>query len=441
MTVAEALAEHIERTKLCDIPTPVVNRVSQLVFDYLGVAYRGSSTETGTIVRTVVARSAASGKSRVIGTGESVDAEAAAFINAVSSHSIEMDDCDDDGFYHISPVVVSAALAVADEVGANGESLLTAVALGCEVMERLSRALNPALRDRGFHTTPVCGIFGAVAAAGKLYGLTAPQLVSALGLAGAFASGLMEFYGPSMQKRINPGPAAQGAIRACRLAQAGFTGAETIFEGERGVFRAFAGQFDETLVLTGLGTDFPVSIGFKLYACARPIHTAVHATLRLREQFGDGALAVERIVLRRHPRWAHYHLASDIRSYHEAQMSVKWSTALALVVGSAVIDDYLQHEHNPQVHALARKVEVQADPTLPTTLATAVELHGFGGQPLAAIELHPLGSSGQPAAREQLVSKFCKLTAVPWEKASNLLRDIENLAVVPKATAAVYAAF
>ena len=62
---------------------------------------------------------------------------------------------------------------------------------GCEVFNRLSRATNNELRNRGFHTTPTVGVFAATAAAGKLLGLTADELTNAFGLAGAQASGLM----------------------------------------------------------------------------------------------------------------------------------------------------------------------------------------------------------------------------------------------------------
>ena len=40
------------------------------------------------------------------------------------------------------------------------------MAAGCETMNRLSLATNPALRNRGFHTTPTVGVFGAAVAAG-----------------------------------------------------------------------------------------------------------------------------------------------------------------------------------------------------------------------------------------------------------------------------------
>src|SRR5262249_4912781 len=148
------------------------------------------------------------------------------------------------------------------------------------------QAVNPALRDRGFHTTPTCGVFGATAACGLILGLDAAKLVSAFGLAGAQASGLMEMYGPSMQKRFNPGPAARNAVPAALMADDGFTGADSIIDGERGFARAFAGSFDEGRFLEGLGATIPVVVEYKAYSCARPIHNAIDAMLALRQRHG-----------------------------------------------------------------------------------------------------------------------------------------------------------
>ena len=169
---------------------------------------------------------------------------AAAFANAISSHSIELDDIDVLALFHFSPPVYSSALAVADATQASGKDLIAALAAGCEMMERVSRAANNSLRNRAFHTTPTCGVFGATIAASKLLRLNAEKITNALGMAGAQASGLMEMYGPSMQKRFNPGPTARNGVTAALMAQLGFTGADTIFEGERGFLRAFAGRHD-----------------------------------------------------------------------------------------------------------------------------------------------------------------------------------------------------
>ena len=433
MYVSEALANRVLETDASDVPPKVGSLVKRLLFDYIGVARRGASTETGRIARADAIRFAASGTCTVIGSPETAGAEGAAFANAVSSHSIEMDDCDDEGYYHIAPVVVSAALAAAEEAGADGSTVLAAVALGAEVMERLSRGGNPGFRDRGFHTTAVCGIFGAVAAVGKVYGLTERQLVNALGLAGAFASGTMEFYGPSMQKRVNPAVAAQNAIRATRLAREGFTGAASIFEGKRGIFNAFTGRSDIAEVTRDLGSSFPVNIGFKIYACARPIHTAVDAALSLRGSLREDPGSIDWVVLRRHPRWADFHLSADPSSYHEAQMSVKWSVALALVVGKASVDDYLEHQENAEVRALAQRIRVEADPTMQSTLGTVVEAVQRNGEKHKAAQMYPPGSGQNPASDDTLRSKFCQLTGESTAEAAVFFERINDLDSVPNA--------
>ena len=104
----------------------------------------------------------------LIGADARVAMTHGAFANAISSHSIELDDIDVLALFHFSPPVYSAALAAAERQHANGKSLLAALAAGCEMMERVSKAANNSLRNRAFHTTPTTGVFGATVAVGKL---------------------------------------------------------------------------------------------------------------------------------------------------------------------------------------------------------------------------------------------------------------------------------
>src|SRR5689334_8815241 len=239
MTYAKHLAERFSRLSFRQVPEESRRAVKRLLLDYLGVAVAGSQTESGEIAREFAALQGSAPESTLIGGNGRVPMAAASFANAISSHSIELDDIDVLALFHFSPPVFSAALAVAEANTANGKDLLAALAAGCEMMERVSSAANNDLRNRAFHTTPTCGVFGATVAAGKLMKLNAAKLTSALGLAGAQASGLMEMYGPSMQKRFNPGPAARNGVTSALMAQLGFTGADTIFAGERGFLRAF----------------------------------------------------------------------------------------------------------------------------------------------------------------------------------------------------------
>ena len=87
-----------------------------MLLDYLGVAIAGSQTESGEIAREFAADHGRQAPSAPLigGARPRADAMQAAFANAISSHSIELDDIDVLALFHFSPPVYSSALAVAE---------------------------------------------------------------------------------------------------------------------------------------------------------------------------------------------------------------------------------------------------------------------------------------------------------------------------------------
>ncbi len=218
-TLARQVADHHAKLSYNQVPAGSRHAMKRLLLDYIGVAIAGSQTESGVIAREFATLQGKALEATLIGGGERVPVTAASFANAISCHSIELDDIDVLALFHFSPPVFSSALALAEATAANGKDLIAALAAGCEVMERVSMAANNDLRNRAFHTTPTCGVFGATVAAGKLLKLTPEQMTSAFGLAGAQASGLMEMYGPSMQNvlRVGAGSAVKSIFTFARV--------------------------------------------------------------------------------------------------------------------------------------------------------------------------------------------------------------------------------
>lgn len=411
MTAASILAQHFTSVRFDSLPNEQVIQMKRLLLDYLGVALAGSRTESGRIVGDFVVETGGAYQATVLGRGDQVPALHAAFANAVAEHSIELDDVDEEALFHYGPPVVSAALAVAEWRHASGANTLTALMVGCEMLARLSRATNPALRDRGFHTTPTCGAFGAAIAAGSLLRLSTEQMTSALGLAGAQSSGLMEMYGPSMQKRFNPGPAARAGVTAAILAGKGYTGAGTIFEGERGFGAAFSGNLDVAELTEGLGTLIPVIVEHKAYSAARPIHNAIDCGLELRPKL-DGLLDdIVSIVVHRHPDWADYHLNSEPSTYHEAQMSLPYSLATALKFGGALPVHYSDaHLQDPLLRSLSRLIRIEKDPSLKRGVSCRTVVTLGDNRTFESQVDDPKGSVANPLTWEHLVTKFTMLT-------------------------------
>jgi 2-methylcitrate dehydratase PrpD len=429
-TLASRLAGHHAKLKYAQIPAGSRAAMKRLLLDYLGVALAGSQTDSGRIAREWASLQGRASEATLIGGGNRVPVAAASFANAISCHSIELDDIDVLALFHFSPPVFSAALAIAETTQASGKDLLTALAAGCEVMERVSISANNDLRNHGFHTTPTCGVFGATVAAGKLMKLNAAGLTSALGLAGAQASGLMEMYGPSMQKRFNPGPAARNGVTAAFMAKLGFTGADTIFEGERGFLNAFAGGKTGSDFGGQLGEPYDLRIEFKPYSCARPIHNAIDCALEIRRKHEPAIDSIRSIVVRRHPDWSQYHRNAAPRTYHEAQVSLPYSVAVAFIEGKALLAQYTDRKlKDPTIRRLMAATTIETDDNLPRGVSCHMTVTVASGATHTAKVDYPKGSLENPMSDDELRSKFDSLAipVVGARRASELATRVMDL--------------
>lgn len=425
-TIAERLADHFVGMRHSQLKPEVRHGVKRLLLDYLGVAIAGSRSESGRVATKYARAVGGKAQSTLIGNGVRVPMEFASFANAICSHSIELDDIDVLALFHFSPPVYSAALAAAEAAGASGKDLVAALAAGCEMMERTSKATNNALRNRGFHTTPTCGVFGATVAASRLLALDTEQMTSALGLAGAQASGLMEMYGPSMQKRFNPGPTARNGVTAASIARQGFTGAATIFEGERGFCTAFSDVADPSQLVQGLHRPYKLEIEFKPYSCARPIHNAIDCALDIRKRYAPPLESIVRIVMARHPDWARYHQNAAPQTYHEAQVSLPFSVAVAFKEGAALLKQYTDANiANALIKRLSNRVEFVVDKKLPRGVSCKMTVETSDGKKLVSQVDYPKGSIQNPMNDDELRAKFDSLAApVLGDKRAAQLADM-----------------
>ena len=165
-------------------------------------------------------------------------------------------DCDDATATHVGPMVVPAALASAEARRATtGRDLITAVALGADVLLRLARARTSSAYVSGITPSLTFGIFGAAAAAGKLLGLDENALYHAFGL--AFSQGPVPIRGYMTSPKIMYGVRAAAGIQCALLAQAGVCGPPQAMEAANGHWRAFEHEEVRPEAITdGLGEKF-----------------------------------------------------------------------------------------------------------------------------------------------------------------------------------------
>ena len=287
-TISEVIAKFVTGLSFDKLPSSVVSRSKDLILDHLGVSAFGATTPWGRAVAETIRPLAGIPESSIYFTSDKVPAVNAAFVNGTFAHGFELDDHYKGA--HSGCVVIPAALAVGERQQIDGRTLITAVVCGYEILARLARAM-PHISDRGHHTTGTLGPFGSAVAAGKILGLDRDRLVAALGIAGNFPTGVCEFYKGTMEKRVFAGRAAQSGVLACLLADAGITGAKTIFEGEVGFCHAFSDRPDLKQLTDGLGEKFHTEgVYLKRYPCAGTNHPYIDAALSLHEK-AEGHIA------------------------------------------------------------------------------------------------------------------------------------------------------
>jgi 2-methylcitrate dehydratase PrpD len=371
-------------------------------------------------------------------TAPSLRASDAALVNGTAVHAFELDDYHQ-AKLHPGAVVIPAAVAMAEKLGASGEQLVTAIAAGYEVMIRSSLALNPsATRLRGWHLTGVCGPLGASAACASLLKLNEEQTAWALGLAGTQGSGLWAFNADgTMSKRFHAGRAAQSGVMAAELAALGFTGPTQIYEfHDGGVLKAFSDASDPAPLTRDLGKVFHLdATSIKPYSCCGSAHSYVDAALELRRRLGT-AWDARRPVRLGMAKVVQVQCGFDYApsSSLNAQMSLRYIVAAALTEGHALPPQFSDAKiADPALTALAGRIQCEHDPALdhlyPARFAAWVAAEDKGEWVRVDV-LDPLGSPANPVDAQGVVEKFRGINPqLPADDIAGAAFDIERRSV------------
>ncbi len=447
------LAAWVSRTTFEDLPADVIEATKLRVLDVMGLALAGASTDFGGTTRAAAVAMSGSGTARILGFGDKVGLAAAAFANGAFSQALEFDDTHNESIVHMSSPAVTAGLALADFTTVSGRDLITAIALGNEISCRVGSVSSGELHKRGFHPTGLFATFGSAYLASKLLGLNSAQMASAAGIAGSFASGLLECWVDGTQtKFLHPGWSGQSGIVAALLARSGTTGPAQVFEGRWGMFASHVqdpnAHRDFSRLSAGLGEHWESrNSSFKPFPAAHVIHPYISAILRLREKHAIQAAQVESIEcpvaafivgIVCEPASEKFAPASD----SHGRVSLAYSLAEALHTGSLGRNAYsAQNRSNTEILALARKVRHRTDPDYPGPgrFKGAVKITLTDGRVFQEIEEYNRGSVENPMSYAELRSKFDDNAATVLSPAERdrVAKAVEELEKLPDARALV----
>ena len=459
-----ALVDHALGARYEDLPAHVVATVKQAILDTAGAGLAGSTADCGRIVADMARAHGGAPESTLWVMGDKVPTAEAAFANAVMARCRELDDVHEGSSRagqghggHVNVMIVPAALAVLERLPAplSGRELIAAIAVGGDILVRLRLAAGDA--GRVGWEGPTVSPFGVAAAVGRLHHVDRDTLLNAMGAAYAHCAGnVLSTSDGTWDVWLNAGIGARAGIVAVELARRGHLGARSPLLGGSGLYPLyFRGEYHADALLSGLGSEFESgAVSIKPYAACKATHHPIYTSLALANTHHIDPAAIERIVVRTsdymmtlagldehgEPKYAP-------RTINEAQFSMPFTIALALVKGAVLPDTLTENAlADPAILALSRKVALtvtgaknelgkcQGYPPVD------VEIHLTDGTVCCGCELYVKGHPRNPMTFDEVDTKFrrcAELSALPIPSdALDAFRDcVANLDTVEDARA------
>jgi 2-methylcitrate dehydratase PrpD len=345
--------------------------------------------------------------------------------------------------------VVPAVLAVGYDMGASGKAVIEAIVAGYETAIAIARACHPELRQRGFHPTGACAVFGATAAAAKLRGLPASRIADAFGIAASSAAGLFAFVnGGADIKRLHAGHAAREGVQATLLAEQGVQGPPDVIESRDGFLQAFAfGRIDKARSIS-LPPTVPFGITdcyIKPYPSCRHLQPAVEALIGLCGEENISPDEVTRIDVDTY-RIAAEHAHTGWDDFASAQLSFPYLIGLALRFRAIRLEHFSDKvRRDPAFGVIARKLHVASTPEVDSLypslrpahvkVATARGVFARRADEALGSRLVPLDDAGLRLKFDELVSPVLSSA-----RAATLGAQLWDIEACPNVRAVVEAA-
>jgi 2-methylcitrate dehydratase PrpD len=434
------IAEFAAAYRYETLPSSVAAKAREIVLDTIGAMVLGAGIEYTAVSRVAALARDVGGPPQctIIGYGFQTDLLSAALVNGVAGYAADVEGAGI-GRQHAAAVLVPTILTVGEYTRASGRMLVAALALGYEVAARIDdAAATERSYPHSFHPSAVFGHFGAVAAAGHLFGLSPDGFERALGLAGLTAGGLIKWIDdPSEDSRpLVIGNAVQLGVRAALLAARGFGGPRGILDpGGYDLYDALSGEAHVERLTANLGTDHRIlgAGGYKRHPCCGDIHAGIDALLSILEEHDLAPERIARIVHRVHPNRARVIDGNPLKS-HCAQYILAVAAVERRIDSDVILRD--RRESDRRVAELFGRVELVADEELARTGAhqpAIVELTTTDGRVHRQRVDHFRGSRENPMTPEELRAKYFDLAGrrLGHARAEEIAGLVDKLETLP----------
>jgi 2-methylcitrate dehydratase PrpD len=446
MDVMAKLVKNVINTRFNNLTVGSVGSAKKALIDNIGAMLAGSSIEGCRLLVEAIREMGGAGDSTISVFGEKVPVNMATLANAAMTRAADIDDVNDAFPLHPGVIIVPTALTISERLrGVSGRDLITAVALGQDLMVRMAYAtsVNPIASGR----YNLFKVFAACATAGKLLRLDEEGLLNAMGIAYAQLAGgdTQALSEGVMTSYVQEGLAGKAAVEAALFARKGITGTKNVLEGPRGFFGAFEPNPKLDALTSELGSAFRGGdISIKPYASCRSSHGAVDLALSIVKDLKVHPADIERVTVRVNE--ITYKLTCDpidkkLRpmTQSEAQFSLPFIVATALIRGDFFIEELSEGVlNNKEILSLAARVKPVLDQGCETGCAlgnTVMEIKTCDGRKFSATKLFPKGNPKDPMSAEECLDKLRKCVKYSYrpfpdsqiDRITDMLSNLEHL--------------
>lgn len=337
--------------------------VRTALIDTLGVALAGADFEGSAIARAVAVPADSAGASLILGTTDRTNSLDAGMLNGMASHALDYDDGTLLMVGHPSTMLVPALLALGEEIDASARDFIVAYAAGYEVMIRISRGVNMAHYEKGWHPTSTIGVLGVAAAAARMLGLDSERTATAISISTSMAAGIKANFG-TMVKAWHIGQAVRNGLSCAKLAANGFTANRGALEAPQGFLNVYngAGHYDAEAIVAGIDAVLEVNRQhntIKSYPCCHSTHSSINAAMDIRLAHAPQGSDVDRVRVLVDPQRMPHTDRPHLQEALSGKFSLQYVVSRALVDGRVVLADFDGEAHlDPAVLEMMERVEV-----------------------------------------------------------------------------------
>jgi 2-methylcitrate dehydratase PrpD len=383
------------------LPADVATAAKHRILDTIAAMVSGATLKPGEMAIRFARAHGGTPEASILTTNIRTSAITAALANGMFAHADETDDFEPITKAHPGSAVVPAALAMGERVGASGQDLINAVALGYDICCRWLMALG-ANHVRATHRSAegVSATMGAAAAAASMARLDERAMRYVLSYAIQQVSGVWSWERDleHVEKAFDfSGMGARNGVTAAIMAQVGFTGVADVLEGEHNAFEAHSAEPKPEEMARDLGKRFFVTeTAIKTYSVGYPVQAALDAFLALRREHALTVDTVDRITATLPEDGARI---VDDRSMPD--VNLQYLIAVALIDGALSFDASHSYQRMKDARVLEVKKRVQLvadralmDPAAPRSARVEVRLRD--GRTVTHFTRHAPGTKENP---------------------------------------------